>query len=130
MFYFSSRRRHTRCALVTGVQTCALPIFARVLIAAVAGEPLLVARIEDGDAAQREQHRMCKLGALEDFLIAGRGKGLAREVGEAAEVVVASEGRKPERRPVVAIERVGRKQLLQPVGRLGDRKSTRLNSSH
>src|SRR3546814_12495308 len=24
---FSSRRRHTRCALVTGVQTCALPIF-------------------------------------------------------------------------------------------------------
>src|SRR3546814_4677641 len=26
---FSSRRRHTRCALVTGVQTCALPIFYR-----------------------------------------------------------------------------------------------------
>src|SRR3546814_7269897 len=26
-FCFSSRRRHTRCALVTGVQTCALPIF-------------------------------------------------------------------------------------------------------
>src|SRR3546814_16170569 len=28
LFFFSSRRRHTRCALVTGVQTCALPIFA------------------------------------------------------------------------------------------------------
>src|SRR3546814_17999060 len=27
-FFFSSRRRHTRCALVTGVQTCALPIWA------------------------------------------------------------------------------------------------------
>src|SRR3546814_4703822 len=27
-FFFSSRRRHTRCALVTGVQTCALPILA------------------------------------------------------------------------------------------------------
>src|SRR3546814_2334721 len=27
MFFFSSRRRHTRCALVTGVQTCALPIY-------------------------------------------------------------------------------------------------------
>src|SRR3546814_3002313 len=26
MLFFSSRRRHTRCALVTGVQTCALPI--------------------------------------------------------------------------------------------------------
>src|SRR3546814_8697435 len=25
-FFFSSRRRHTRCALVTGVKTCALPI--------------------------------------------------------------------------------------------------------
>src|SRR3546814_4743526 len=27
-FFFSSRRRHTRCALVTGVQTCALAIVA------------------------------------------------------------------------------------------------------
>src|SRR3546814_20796894 len=26
IFFFSRRRRHTRCALVTGVQTCALPI--------------------------------------------------------------------------------------------------------
>src|SRR3546814_3642242 len=26
-FFFSSRRRHTRCALVNGVQTCALPIY-------------------------------------------------------------------------------------------------------
>src|SRR3546814_2915429 len=29
VFFFSSRRRHTRCALVTGVQTCALPIYRR-----------------------------------------------------------------------------------------------------
>src|SRR3546814_1535796 len=29
MFFFSSRRRHTGCALVTGVQTCALPISRR-----------------------------------------------------------------------------------------------------
>src|SRR3546814_5230212 len=28
IFFFSSGRRHTRCALVTGVQTCALPICA------------------------------------------------------------------------------------------------------
>src|SRR3546814_3730593 len=27
IIFFSSRRRHTRCALVTGVQTCALPIY-------------------------------------------------------------------------------------------------------
>src|SRR3546814_1908240 len=33
LFFFSIRRRHTRCALVTGVQTCALPIY-------VLGDPL------------------------------------------------------------------------------------------
>src|SRR3546814_7758407 len=27
LLFVSSRRRHTRCALVTGVQTCALPIY-------------------------------------------------------------------------------------------------------
>ena len=27
VFFFSSRRRHTRSGRVTGVQTCALPIF-------------------------------------------------------------------------------------------------------
>src|SRR3546814_967225 len=32
-FFFSSRRRHTRCALVTGVQTCALPILHEVKVA-------------------------------------------------------------------------------------------------
>src|SRR3546814_21171697 len=47
--FFSSRRRHTRCALVTGVQTCALPIsgtsaIALALTAFVAGgDHLLVA---------------------------------------------------------------------------------------
>src|SRR3546814_9304576 len=34
IFFFSSRRRHTRCALVSGVQTCALPIL-RVLSAEI-----------------------------------------------------------------------------------------------
>src|SRR3546814_6556905 len=33
-FFFSSRRRHTRCALVTGVQTCALPIWIAIVQAA------------------------------------------------------------------------------------------------
>src|SRR3546814_15420658 len=32
VFFFSSRRRHTRCALVTGVQTCALPISQRQMV--------------------------------------------------------------------------------------------------
>src|SRR3546814_1056004 len=36
-FFFSSRRRHTRCALVTGVQTCALPISALMFSVAALG---------------------------------------------------------------------------------------------
>src|SRR3546814_7967975 len=32
IFCFSSRGRHTRCALVTGVQTCALPILAELQV--------------------------------------------------------------------------------------------------
>src|SRR3546814_19982793 len=39
-FFFSIRRRHTRCALVTGVQTCALPI-------CLAGEPRRGALVAD-----------------------------------------------------------------------------------
>src|SRR3546814_1760582 len=33
IFFFSSRRRHTSCALVTGVQTCALPIYPGITLA-------------------------------------------------------------------------------------------------
>src|SRR3546814_20702453 len=43
LFFFSSRRRHTRCALVTGVQTCALPIFP--LRLGVATGPVLFANV-------------------------------------------------------------------------------------
>src|SRR3546814_12100613 len=37
-FFFSSRRRHTRCALVTGVQTCALPISTKPVTAKAASK--------------------------------------------------------------------------------------------
>src|SRR3546814_8207276 len=40
-FFFSSRRRHTRCALVTGVQTCALPILEQKLVEVDDGELLV-----------------------------------------------------------------------------------------
>src|SRR3546814_4992247 len=43
-FFFSSRRRHTRCALVTGVQTCALPIYS--------AEPTLKLLNDMGSAGQ------------------------------------------------------------------------------
>src|SRR3546814_14149463 len=41
VFFFSSRRRHTRCALVTGVQTCALPILS-LQVSGAATSPALV----------------------------------------------------------------------------------------
>src|SRR3546814_9125530 len=55
--FFSSRRRHTRCALVTGVQTCALPIYAANL--AWGNFPLLShgateALLHHGEAWQQE----------------------------------------------------------------------------
>src|SRR3546814_1394045 len=43
VFFFSSRRRHTRCALVTGVQTCALPIYCTGFRSILLGEALGVA---------------------------------------------------------------------------------------
>src|SRR3546814_4416533 len=48
VFFFSSRRRHTRCALVTGVQTCALPIYE-----AIAGAIVTLRWIADRNAAPR-----------------------------------------------------------------------------
>src|SRR3546814_3480331 len=40
-FFFSSITRHARCALVTGVQTCALPIYGHILPALIAGNAVV-----------------------------------------------------------------------------------------
>src|SRR3546814_7109440 len=53
LFFFSSRRRHTRCALVTGVQTCALPIWRGT---ASAPRAAAIRTHADGSAAP---HRSC-----------------------------------------------------------------------
>src|SRR3546814_5149474 len=50
LFFFSSRRRHTRCALVTGVQTCALPIWRA--IATTLGATDVIDPAEAGDLAE------------------------------------------------------------------------------
>src|SRR3546814_15121180 len=84
-FFFSSRRRHTRCALVTGVQTCALPILAYLyairacaapcaryralaagldaLSAATEAAPMAAARSRPAPAAVLELHTLQALDA-------------------------------------------------------------------
>src|SRR3546814_6235692 len=97
-FFFSSRRRHTRCALVTGVQTCALPIFDPVALrkkgveagrVAIAGD-LVQRAARNGDPGGPEAGQLHRLIAAQDeetaplgrdLLDAGRGgfeAGLAR----------------------------------------------------
>src|SRR3546814_3289701 len=61
-FFFSSRRRHTRCALVTGVQTCALPIYgagAEIAVGGLSHRAELWRRACRGgaDRAERRPHR-------------------------------------------------------------------------
>src|SRR3546814_7677789 len=80
-FFFSSRRRHTRCALVTGVQTCALPIYRgfqsyRTLptsniiavgrvTSALAGLEAAVGLVDDVGAAAAADHAVVAVAILE-----------------------------------------------------------------
>src|SRR3546814_1110264 len=54
-FSFPSRRRHTRCALVTGVQTCALPIYHRIYRLPLGDALRLVFLWRAGDAPDRHR---------------------------------------------------------------------------
>src|SRR3546814_1954127 len=68
IFFFSSRRRHTRCALVTGVQTCALPISA-LIVGAIAPNPFAKRAAETGRAGLETM--MMKLLAALALLLMG-----------------------------------------------------------
>src|SRR3546814_6988662 len=114
-FFFSSRRRHTSCALVTGVQTCALPIFALVVeFDLIFGLGLLVVETRITDA----QRRLAERPAVRQLRI--------QAVILLVDAIVIG---------IVADQIAGRQR---PVDRGGivifeaalDRKSTRLNSSH
>src|SRR3546814_8175587 len=105
-FFFSSRRRHTRCALVTGVQTCALPIsspaWLQQRLKAIGLRPISV------------------LVDITNFFTYDLGRPL--HVFDAAKVrgdIVARLAKPGEK--LLALD--GREYTL-------DRKSTRLNSSH
>src|SRR3546814_3832034 len=112
-FFFSSRRRHTRCALVTGVQTCALPIcFSRRWV------------IFSGVSIWSISTALC--GTAQNFwhlLTARVGVG----AGEAALSPAATSMLTdlfPRERLTLAIA------VFSIGSTIGDRKSTRLNSSH
>src|SRR3546814_13949248 len=60
VFFFSSRRRHTRCALVTGVQTCALPICGKRRMRLV--DLKAVALVEQPDVDALLRHRVEEIG--------------------------------------------------------------------
>src|SRR3546814_5678785 len=94
-FFFSSRRRHTMCALVTGVQTCALPISHHTPLIGTIVAGLVVAFVMGAIA-----HRL-KLSPLVGYLIAGIMVGpftpgfvanasLANELAEIGEIGRAS----------------------------------------
>src|SRR3546814_1162827 len=112
-FFFSSRRRHTRCALVTGVQTCALPIFGYTL--------QLYTRKDSG------------IDTLEDL----KGKRVAHTSptsnsgNQAPRALFADLGVVPEKDYEVVYSGSHDQSMLGVVaGDYEDRKSTRLNSSH
>src|SRR3546814_1675443 len=69
LFFFASRRRHTRCALVTGVQTCALPISFRRAEKAIASFRCMP-RFEPVRAGEMAQDRIAV--RLDDRLAIGR----------------------------------------------------------
>src|SRR3546814_6464933 len=131
LFFFSSRSRHTRCALVTGVQTCALPIFE---VRAQAGEDML-AQVIAGDWD----------GFLSLFDAAGVEPGVDGESGgHNAALALWLAGRDNRANPVATLwkdspiaNEVARfsadpdvEPVAEPTPEEADRKSTRLNSSH
>src|SRR3546814_20883590 len=82
VFFLSSRRRHTRCSLVTGVQTCALPIWlagsaaaAIAVLGLIAPGSAAAAEVEPGDpriSAQRVQWPVANSRTMKGYFAAPR----------------------------------------------------------
>src|SRR3546814_15910339 len=66
VFFFSSRIRHTRCALVTGVQTCALPILEPVEVAEQRDNITRGDVAKSGDAVPTPARRLDADGLMPD----------------------------------------------------------------
>src|SRR3546814_4328254 len=85
-FFFSSRRRHTRCALVTGVQTCALPIYGMVM-----GNRARLTGLNLVGLKRRgfEREDISKLRVAYDQLFSGKGT-FTQRLDDVAETYAAS----------------------------------------
>src|SRR3546814_10251802 len=124
-FYFSSRRRHTRCALVTGVQTCALPICGDVSVLGQAGSRFGIEAspvelmISDGEIASSTRIRA--------LLLAGDVEGASALLGRPFRVQgpLSIAGRLD-----ASCRRSCSTTRYARVPAPTDRKRTRLNSSH
>src|SRR3546814_4599142 len=117
-FFFSSRRLHTRCALVTGVQTCALPISASTL------KYYWKRQIATFNGAFRRFINVWLVGKLplESAQFLNSAMVIALKKGETDLRPIAIGG---------IMRRIVHKIAMRSVARsAADRKSTRLNSSH
>src|SRR3546814_10338156 len=65
LFFFSSKRRHTRCALVTGVQTCALPISSRAL---GPGMTTTLYGLKNCDTCRKARKWLDRFGVAHEFI--------------------------------------------------------------
>src|SRR3546814_2862084 len=101
IFFLSSRRRHTRCALVTGVQTCG-------------SSDLVADQLIGVEDMARHTVEVAEIFALD--------LAKAEDVGDGhgAEIEIGAVGHAQRSRTVVIVD----------VATIEDRKSTRLNSSH
>src|SRR3546814_4435896 len=128
-FFFSSIRRHTRCALVTGVQTCALPISGMM-------QPLLEARGLNKRFGAVTASRDIEVAVTAQEVVGIIG---ANGAGKTTFVNMVTGWLKPSSGRVLFEGRDITGRTPREITRLGicssfqvphDRKSTRLNSSH
>src|SRR3546814_3245511 len=115
MFFFSSRRRHTSCALVTGVQACALPIckgprpFVIAGIVGDDGDPLVLEReadrLSDAAAAAGDDCDACHENSPTDCQAIPKTRGDAPQVE-------GKESRRQRTRIVRTFEKSDRKSVV------------------